>query len=139
MFKQLVITFAMISLFGVFAVAQEQTETTTKEKKECAKGCCFGHSSKKNMTMANMDADSTHNDHHQMKSNETEEVSIVREGEIDLVVIDENGDGMVYQDQMCWNVISDEPGECPQCGMVLKEVSLDKAKENLQKNDYQVK
>ena len=75
----------------------------------------------------------------QMKSDDTEEVSIVREGEIDLVAIDVNGDGMVYQDQMCWNVISDEPGECPQCGMILKEVSLEKAKENLQKNDYQVK
>ena len=46
MFKQLVITFAIISLFGVFTVAQEQTETTTKEKKECSKGCCSGHSPK---------------------------------------------------------------------------------------------
>ena len=139
MFKQLVTTVAIISLFAVFTVAQEQTETTTKEKKECTKGCCSGHSSKDNMTMAQMDMDSTHSSHHQMKSSDTEEVTIVREGEIDLVVIDANGDGMVFQDQMCWNVISDEPGECPQCGMVLKEVSLDKAKENLQKNDYQVK
>jgi uncharacterized protein with PIN domain len=46
---------------------------------------------------------------------------------------------MVYQDQMCWNVISDEPGECPQCGMTLKEVSLETAKENLVENDYEVK
>jgi len=139
MFKQLIITFAIISLFGVFAMAQEQTETTTKEKKECAKDCCSGHSSKKNMTMANMDMDSTHSSHNQMKSNSTDESSIVQEGEIELVAIDVNGDGMVYQDQMCWNVISDEPGECPQCGMILKEVSLEKAKENLQKNDYEVK
>lgn len=141
MFKQILITFGFISLFGVFAVAQEQTETTTKDKKECAKGCCSGHSSKGTMTMAHMDADSTHKDHQQMqmKSDDTEEVSIVREGKIDLVAIDVNSDGMVYQDQMCWNVISDEAGECPQCGMTLKEVSLEKAKENLQKNDYQVK
>jgi len=40
---------------------------------------------------------------------------------------------------MCWNVISDEAGDCPQCGMMLKEVSLDKAKENLLKHDYKVK
>jgi Ni/Co efflux regulator RcnB len=141
MFKQLVITFAIVSLFAVFTVAQEQTETTTKEKKECAKGCCSGHKSHDKMTMAHVDADSTHSDHkhHQMKSTETEEVSIVREGEIDLVAIDVNGDGMVYQDQMCWNVISDEPGECPQCGMILKEVSLEQAKANLEKNDYEVK
>ncbi len=32
--------------------------------------------------------------HHQMKSIETAEVSIVREGEIDLVAIDVNEDGM---------------------------------------------
>lgn len=137
MFKQLVITFALVSFFGAFTLAQEKTDT---EKKECAKGCCSGHGSKGTMTMAHMDSDSTHKDHqHQMKSTETEEVSIVREGEIDLVAIDVNEDGMVYQDQMCWNVISDEPGECPQCGMILKEVSLEKAKANLQKNDYQVK
>lgn len=141
MLKQLVITFAIISLFAVFAVAQEQTETTTKEKKECAKGCCEGHGSKTNMTMAHMEMDSTHSDHkhHQMKSTETEEASIVREGEIDLAAIDTNDDGKVYQDQMCWNVISDNPGECPQCGMILKEVSLEKAKENLLKHDYRVK
>jgi hypothetical protein len=68
-----------------------------------------------------------------------QETSIVREGEIDLAAIDKNKDGKVYQDQMCWNVISDKAGECPQCGMILKEVSLNKAKENLLKNDYKVK
>jgi hypothetical protein len=129
----------MISLFGVFAVAQEQTETTTKEKKECAKGCCSEHESHGKMTMAHMDSDSTHTGHHEMKSEDADVSSIVREGEIDLESIDENGDGMVYQDQMCWNVISDEAGECPQCGMILKEVSLEKAKENLVENDYEVK
>ena len=65
--------------------------------------------------------------------------SIIRNGEINLEAIDENNDGKVYQDQMCWNVISDKPGECPQCGMKLKEVSLAKAKENLIKHDYKVK
>ena len=139
MLKQLVITISLISFLGVFTIAQDQTTTEKTEKKECAKGCCEGHGSKTNMTMVHMDMDSTHSSHHKMKSTETEEVSIVREGEIDLVAIDVNGDGMVYQDQMCWNVISDEPGECPQCGMILKEVSLEHAKENLLKNDYEVK
>ncbi len=54
-------------------------------------------------------------------------------------MIDENKDGMVYQDPMDWNVISDEPGKCPLCGMTLKEVSLEKAKDNLIKNNYKVK
>lgn len=65
--------------------------------------------------------------------------SIVREGVIDLKAIDMNKDGKVFQDQMDWNVISDEPGKCPLCGMKLKEVSLEKAKENLIKNDFKVK
>lgn len=65
--------------------------------------------------------------------------SIVREGVIDLAVIDENTDGKVYQDQMCWNVVSDKPGECPLCGMTLKEVSLQKAEENLLKHNFKVK
>jgi len=43
---------------------------------------------------------------------ETVEVeSIVRMGKIDLAAIDNNEDEKVYQDQMCWNVISDEAGE----------------------------
>jgi hypothetical protein len=64
--------------------------------------------------------------------------TIVRESEIDLSAIDKNKDGKVYQDQMCWNVISDKAGKCPQCGMTLKEVSLKKAKENLIKNEFKV-
>ena len=66
-------------------------------------------------------------------------VAVDGEGEIDLLAIDENGDGKVFQDQMCWNVISDESGECPQCGMILKEVSLEDTKINLEDNGYEVK
>ena len=65
--------------------------------------------------------------------------SVVREGVIDLVSIDENNDGKVFQDQMDWNVISDKPGSCSLCGMKLKEVTLKKAKENLLKNGFDVK
>ncbi len=149
MLKQLVITFAIISLFGVLAIAQDKTSTDKKNEKECSMGCCSGHGS---MSMAHMETDSTknmhhemkyddkmHGMHHEMKTGSMSENSIVREGDINLAAIDENKDGKVYQDQMCWNVISDKPGECPQCGMILKEVSLDKAKENLLKHDYKVK
>ncbi|HCY74741.1 MAG TPA: hypothetical protein DHV28_02380 [Ignavibacteriales bacterium] len=138
MLKQFVIIFTLISFLGVFTLAQEKTETDKQEKKECSKGCCSGHESSM-MTMAQMDADSTHKEHHQMKSEKTTESSIIREGEINLAAIDKNNDGKVFQDQMCWNVISDEAGECPQCGMKLKEVSLAKAKANLIKHDYKVK
>ncbi len=80
-------------------------------------------------------------DHNSMKMNDgqKEDDSIVREGEIDLHAIDKNGDGKVYQDVMDWNVISDEPGECPQCGMNLKEVTISEAKFNLIKNGFDVK
>lgn len=79
-------------------------------------------------------------DHQSMNMEKNQaDSTIVRSGIIDLKTIDKNKDGKVYQDQMCWNVISDKPGECPQCGMKLKEVSLDKAKENLLKTDYKVK
>jgi Cu(I)/Ag(I) efflux system membrane fusion protein/cobalt-zinc-cadmium efflux system membrane fusion protein len=65
--------------------------------------------------------------------------AIVHEGMIDLMSIDKNKDGMVYQDMMDWNVISDEPGKCPLCKMTLKEVSIEQARENLVKNDFKVK
>lgn len=147
MLKQLVIIFALVSFFGAFA--QDKTGT---DKKECSKGCCSDHKSNSSMQMTYMDKDSTQGMHHEMKSDSKmhgmkhemksdsmKVSSIVREGEINLAAIDKNKDGKVYQDQMCWNVISDEAGECPQCGMILKEVSLYKAKENLLKHDYKVK
>lgn len=139
MLKQLVIIFAIVSFFGIYSAAQEKPETEKKEKQECSKGCCMGHDSHGNMQMSYMDSDSTHGKHHEMKTESMNDNSIVREGEINLAAIDENKDGKVYQDQMCWNVISDEAGECPQCGMILKEVSFEKAKENLLKHDYKVK
>jgi hypothetical protein len=88
--------------------------------------------------------DHKHMDHNEMMGSDHKEMmdeskSIIQEGTIDLATIDENGDGKVYQDQMCWNVISDKAGDCPQCGMKLKEVSLEKAKANLEKNDFKVK
>ncbi len=139
MLKQLIFAIVLVSFLGVFTMAQDKTTTDKTEKKECAKGCC-SHESKTSMTMATMDMDSIHTGHKhgQMKSIETEEVSIVWEGEIDLAAIDENKDSKVYQDQMCWNVISDEPGECPQCGMILKEVSLNDAQKNLEENGFEV-
>lgn len=64
---------------------------------------------------------------------------IVREGVIDIASIDKNKNGKVFQDMMCWNVISDEAGDCPLCDMKLKEVTIDKAKTNLKKNGYKFK
>ena len=79
-------------------------------------------------------------DHSYMNQQETKiDSSIIRTGVIDLISLDANKDGKVYQDPMDWNVISDEPGKCPLCKMTLKKVSLEEAKKNLNNNDYQVK
>jgi len=54
MFKQLVMAFAIFSLLGVFAVAQDQPETQQKEKKECtkdSKSCCGSKESQSSMQM----------------------------------------------------------------------------------------
>lgn len=65
--------------------------------------------------------------------------SIVREEPIEVESLDINKDGKIFQGQMDWNVISDEPGDCPLCGMKLKEVSIDEAKANLVKNGFAIK
>ena len=82
-----------------------------------------------------------HMDHksHKVKEMTEEKESIVREGVIDLISIDKNNDGKVFQDQMCWNVISDDAGNCPLCNMKLKELSLEKTKKKLIEKGYKVK
>ncbi len=65
--------------------------------------------------------------------------NIVRSGVIDLRTIDKNNDGKVYQDQMDWNVISDQPGKCPLCGMTLKELPVEQVKKNLEDNGFKVR
>ena len=124
MLKQISLILVLFSLSGIFLLAQDKPET---DKKVHTK-------------MNHMESDSSMDRmEHDMKSGSVDDESIIREGEIDLDAIDENGDGMVFQDQMCWNVISDKAGECPQCGMTLKEVTIKKAKENLLKHEYKVK
>lgn len=59
--------------------------------------------------------------------------------EVDVKMHDMNDDGMVYQCPMDWEVLSDEAGECPKCGMKLKEVTVDKAEENLMEHGHKVK
>ena len=74
-----------------------------------------------------------------MKKDSVKTEDIVRKGVINLKAIDKNKDGKVFQDQMDWNVISDKPGECPLCGMTLKEVTLKEAKKTLLKHGFKVK
>ncbi|GAB6282569.1 MAG: hypothetical protein STSR0008_13150 [Ignavibacterium sp.] len=91
-----------------------------------------------------------HSDHNKMNDNEMQQMNnegqskeksspLIRTGIIDLKAIDKNKDGKVYQDMMDWNVISDEPGICPICGMKLKEVTLAEAKKNLEEHGFKIK
>ena len=64
---------------------------------------------------------------------------LVREGTIDVASIDENNDGKIFECPMDWNVLDDKSGDCPVCGMHLKEYSLEDIKTNLDKYGYSYK
>ncbi|MCK5086705.1 MAG: hypothetical protein KAQ90_04245 [Melioribacteraceae bacterium] len=66
------------------------------------------------------------------------ESELIRTGAIDVAAIDANEDEKVYECPMDWNVISDQEGNCPKCGMKLKEYSVDATKDNLKKYGYEV-
>jgi len=114
----------VLTMFTALSFAQQDSSTKTMDM---------------NIHKMEMMKDSTH----QMKSSEEmsneKDSSIVHSGVIDLESIDKNKDGKVYQDMMDFNVISDMPGRCSICGMKLKEVSLEKAKDILIKNNFKVK
>ncbi|NOX17776.1 MAG: hypothetical protein GXO87_05780 [Chlorobi bacterium] len=74
-----------------------------------------------------------------MQKSKSSEKHIVHTGAIDVSQIDKNKDGKVYQDMMDWNVISDSPGDCPLCGMKMKEVTVDQAVKNLKKHGFETK
>ena len=63
----------------------------------------------------------------------------IRKQPVDVKALDLNGDGYVYQDPMDWDVISDEEGKCPKCGMLLVKVTIADAIQNLEDNGYRVK
>jgi hypothetical protein len=136
-----VVTF-LVTLLITAGLSFAQEENSKKQNHSDMKGHSMNHETM--MDSSKMKMDHNHMDHDKMMGSDKKEVmkdskSIVRDGTIDLAAIDENVDGNVYQDQMCWNVVSDESGECPQCGMKLKEVSLEKAKANLEENGFEVK
>ena len=114
-----------------------------KHMKDCKMDCGEKMGNHKGMMKnGKMMCDSTMmKDHKGMMKNESKMMgnNMIHKGVIDVNSIDANKDGKVYQDMMDWNVISDKPGKCPNCGMKLKEVSIDKAKKNLQEYGFKVK
>ncbi len=64
---------------------------------------------------------------------------LVRLGTIDVESLDINKDGKIYECPMDWNVLNDTHGNCPVCGMDMKEYSLKDIKANLDKYGYEYK
>lgn len=52
---------------------------------------------------------------------------------MDASKMDKNNDGVIYECPMKCEAPSDEPGECSKCGMTLKEISVDKANNDMMK------
>ena len=73
---------------------------------------------------------------HQSESGDLE---LIRKGVIDLASIDENKDDSLYECPMDWDVLSDNAGDCPSCGMQLKKISIAEVKSNLDKYGYEYK
>lgn len=73
------------------------------------------------------------------QATEKVESELVRKGVIDVEAIDHNHDGNIHECPMDWNILSDEAGSCPKCGMDLKEYSIADVKTNLKKYGYEFK
>jgi hypothetical protein len=128
---------ALIFAFASISFAQSNSDSTKSQHKMMHDKNHKMHEMMKDSAMHTETMD-MHNmrgsDHHMTKKS-----PLIREGIIDLEAIDENKDGKVFQDQMDWNVISDNPGNCPICEMKLKETTLDQAKKKLLEHGYKVK
>ena len=96
---------------------------------------CSSDTADKKESMQNESAMDSMQKSELMKSSE----DWVRSQPVDVKAVDVSKDGYVYQDPMDWNVISDEEGKCPKCGMLLKKVTIDEAVKNLKDNGYEVK
>ncbi len=99
----------------------------------------FGSSSKNDSTMKMDSTDSGAMKDMDMKEDTASQDPRVRKGVIDLSSIDKNKDGKLYEDIMDWNVISDKPGECPICGMTLREFTIKEIKKNLTEHGFKYK
>lgn len=57
---------------------------------------------------------------------------VIRPMDVKVASLDKNNDGKVYQCPMDWEVIADEPGNCPICKMKLVEYTIKDAQKNLE-------
>jgi Cu(I)/Ag(I) efflux system membrane fusion protein/cobalt-zinc-cadmium efflux system membrane fusion protein len=82
----------------------------------------------------------TKNEHNHSNQNEYGiDSPLIRTGVIDVVSIDKNGDGKLFECPMDWNIIADEYQRCPSCEMKMKEYTIDEIKNNLDEYGYEYK
>jgi len=142
--KYQTILFTAILVFLSIALnyAQSKTDSTkvNKVNKEKANQMdCCGMDLKKTDAKEILKPDNKNKAELKGQESVKDTKSIVRSGIIDLGQIDTNKDGKVFQCPMDLNVISDEKGNCPECGMKLREISVDDAKAKLIKKGFKVK
>jgi len=94
------------------------------------------HENKADSTAKNMKMDMKDMDGKDSGANKKQESELIRKGIIDVKSIDKNGDGILYEDIMDWNVISDKPGTCPICGMKFREMTIEQVKKNLKEHGF---
>jgi Cu(I)/Ag(I) efflux system membrane fusion protein/cobalt-zinc-cadmium efflux system membrane fusion protein len=148
--KYITILLTVLGFFSITMSAQEKSDTTKTVHKVMSKDHqkmnlhekdSIKHMMHEMQDVKKLDsADMQHMDHGKMHMDNAnmKKSPLVHDGIIDLHAIDKNKDGKVFQDPMDWNVISDSSGECPLCGMYLKEYTIEKAKSNLKKHGYKV-
>jgi hypothetical protein len=121
--------FAALSLFSACGSGDNQVGDRSNEAATPQSGGASGSSDREE-----------HGGEH-MKMEQGKELpsreSWVRSEPIDVNAIDVNRDGFVYQDKMDWNVIADEEGRCPTCGMFLKKVTIADAVRDLRDNGFE--
>ncbi len=111
------------------AFAQESSKPDSTNTSMTKMNCSKDKNNAQNKMDSSKDKNSSHDEMKCNSKNQTDTVS-----EINIDEIDKNKDGKVFIDEMCPEIIKDEPGNSPKCGMKLKEVTLNEAKEFLNKN-----
>jgi hypothetical protein len=69
-------------------------------------------------------------DHEKVSGGELLDSTVIRPENEEITSLDENGDGMLYQCPMDFQVISDNPGRCPLCKMYLEEYTIEQVQKN---------
>ena len=112
--------FFIVIAISTQAVAQETAKSDSSKPEMKKMDCCKD----KGKSDKSMDC---------KKEADSKSASDINVDEVDE--IDKNKDGKVFIDDMCKDVVKDEPGDCPKCGMKLKEATLEEAKKFIEKDN----